>query len=834
MKISTFTSQKDNRPKILELTFEELEARLGDHRITDCDPCDSQCTKKAGPAWSPAVWPEGETRSKNTVSEVHAIVLDIDKISDDDYDKVAALVNATGYRGFVHSSHSHRPGSNCFRLIFELSRPVTKDELPYVREFVNSQLGSFSDPATVDASRIYYEPSVPEKYSPNVVAESLQGKPIDVDSIPKRAVAKPVVVRVAPTPQPEPELIVDMRTLRRELSQYARDKTRDPFNRELYRRGELAKNIVDGAPIAEVGERFYAMTQAAGLVAKLFPLEPIEALLELVRPSMLAMPVDPTSNKERDWMWEIEKRIKEFQKKAAEEYEGNRAIAAAAAGLSQSQIEPRRTATTRRTQPLGTIAVTDKFTEEEVQTFAKNAGVQSFDKHWIVQFGDIHWFWTGADYRKATPAEVQLATTTYLSRAPIQFTKTSEKTGRIMPVPISELRQQYGSLAVELVSKYGLKNSHFDGKTFFEAICPQLITEPVYSSDVAEWLHELDPSDGILPWIAGFSDLSKPAALLYINGPRGCGKTLLAHALTKLWSDAPASFSDVAGTNFNDALVNSPLVYADEEASAGPYRSLSAFLREETTNPTRPLRRKFMPTSTLDGCLRFMVTANNENALKIGSGGLTVDDIDAVAERVHYLKAGENASKWIKAFRARMPQDYIDNVWKNGGEIARHSLWLRENIPYVIKENRLIGTGGDPGYATRLLTSNNKKVVDICEWLVKTASEPKLTANKYLYVGEGEYFVHPMALFADSWEKHMGARRHAPSTADVGEMLRCISNGTVSVKNHKGERTTYHRVRASILVEWEKAHNVASIEMLEKNLAATNQIIAEWKATHGN
>jgi hypothetical protein len=87
LKLSFFTSARDNQPKPLPTTWEDLAHSLSEPRAAGCTPetCKrSECTEKHGNAWSPASYPTNSPRARSAVEEVCALVLDIDHVPSDE------------------------------------------------------------------------------------------------------------------------------------------------------------------------------------------------------------------------------------------------------------------------------------------------------------------------------------------------------------------------------------------------------------------------------------------------------------------------------------------------------------------------------------------------------------------------------------------------------------------------------------------------------------------------------------------------------------------------------------------------------------------------------
>lgn len=228
MKLSTFFSEKDNDPKLIEASWEGLEDSFKRPRKCACSiaTCHrSDCAGKLGTAWSPACWAPGETRRASTVQEVSAFVIDLDKVQPE---KLAELIGLVGnYRIIVHSSHSDHPTERCLRVIVAMTRPVPgklwSKFWQATVEHLNLPLGKGgADPACKDASRIFFTPSRPYDACDKAddgsgyVVESQNGDLLDVDYILETIepadepvpYSPPATFRGAPTPEAW-ELAVD-------------------------------------------------------------------------------------------------------------------------------------------------------------------------------------------------------------------------------------------------------------------------------------------------------------------------------------------------------------------------------------------------------------------------------------------------------------------------------------------------------------------------------------------------------------------------------------------------------------------------------------------------
>lgn len=193
MIVSVFDSERDNRPLEHDLTWEQIGLWLGQCRETACSPCPgSACKAKYGPAWSPARF--AGTRANANVVEVGALVVDLDHLTEERMQEIGERLQ--GLRCHLHTTHSDREGDRCLRVVIELSAPVPAADWPRFWRAAMASLDLPADPATCDASRLYFLPSSgnPAHFG----AGSFDGAPLDVILTLSQAPAEPASTAPAP------------------------------------------------------------------------------------------------------------------------------------------------------------------------------------------------------------------------------------------------------------------------------------------------------------------------------------------------------------------------------------------------------------------------------------------------------------------------------------------------------------------------------------------------------------------------------------------------------------------------------------------------------------
>jgi predicted P-loop ATPase len=339
MRLAFYKDHKDKQPACVDATWDELAQALLSVTLTECAPCvGKDCPAKYGEAWSPV--DISGTRANEHVQAVTVAVFDLDHLDDAMLLDVAQKIEGLEY--VFHSTHTE----HCYRLVMPLSRDarpdewrtflraaVTAMELPIATPCATCKAARAKgkkpdpnacedrahcmrgvDPACKDLSRLYFLPTCPCTREP--LAERGTGVALDVDailSLAQGAVAPPVIDDVPP--DVEEELSTDVPTLRARLADVRRHKASStkPEERERY---EILGRVLKGEPLAQPGARDNTVNQAAALVAfAVAARTPVEAAMELMRPSLSAMEVEPEGlghwqdRAERSYRRAMERRI---------------------------------------------------------------------------------------------------------------------------------------------------------------------------------------------------------------------------------------------------------------------------------------------------------------------------------------------------------------------------------------------------------------------------------------------------------------------------------------------------------------------------------------------
>jgi hypothetical protein len=295
-------------------------------------------------------------------------------------------------------------------------------------------------------------------------------------------------------------------------------------------------------------------------------------------------------------------------------------------------------------------------------------------------------------------------------------------------IPVNNFLERHARIVDSVVAKVGETGIRYNPVTdqIIEGICAvRADLKPVYDRDVNEWLELLGGAekDRLLDWLATLTDLEWPTCALYIEGPKSIGKGMLADGIASLWGTKPATWSDFTAS-FNDQLARVPLVWADEKIPNDRFASQEASitLRQMVGNSSFTLKRKYLPSQSVTGCLRFLITANDGDALRLHEE-MNRESYLAVVERIGHIFAGPQAAKWLEQKGGRA----FTKDWVSEDRIAQHLLWLRDNRK-VKRGSRFIVPGWESEHHVHLRGASRTAVAlleAVCAALEDTGGLPE-------------------------------------------------------------------------------------------------------------
>ena len=842
MRISLLSSDTDRTPQTLDVTWQDHVDGLSKCREVECprgtfytegegdskrkieipstvcpsltrhpataERLPNKCQARKVEAWSPAVF--NGVRGDSNVIGMGCIVLDLDHLKAEALNALLARVDALGWCAIMHSTHSHDPDrdDHCYRLVLQPTRELTAAEVKPTRDWVQAQLGMRADEQTKNLERIYYLPTRP-KNGPAYVFASTEGTLIEpvtsaVTAGPSGGFLSQLSGSVARGTEPAPlassgtagsfpeRVDGDMKALRSSLARVQTD---------------LVRRMLAGTALAESGGRDTALQSLAGFLAFKLPTASVEAMVELARASVTAMDPPETGDWLSSWREKVERACERKAEADAATKERN-AIAASAFRFESAKAAPDEDAPDN----------TGPFDAARVERWALQHGCSNageFQKQWIVRHHGGNWIFCNGRYRSMVPdKDIDISVRRDLARAPVQL-MTTNAAGEEVQRPMKSILFEYATAARSVIASLSLRESYYDHRAecFHEAVCPiREELKPREHPEIHEWLKRFG-GDTLLDWVACVTRLDKPAAALYIDGPPGTGKNVLADGLARLWHKGGASaFKDVIGSNFNDSLTRCPLIHADEGIPKTD--TIIEDLRRLIGSNVCSLNRKFMPVVSLEGCPRLIITANNKRVLLDTGAQLGPHDIDAVTQRIRQVSASQSAADYLASFRETKGHSYIES-WIKDDHVARHALWLADNRK-VDERGRFLVSGFDPAQAEAMINGTGQ-VGAVMEFLARYLSDTGAMKTPKVRPGAGQLLVSTEALADRSaWERYVPSRK-IPSARLISDSLRAVSeNEPVTV-----DGLEFFNIKPHMLINWSRSNQVGSPVTIEAKINRT-------------
>lgn len=596
-------------------------------------------------------------------------------------------------------------------------------------------------------------------------------------------------------PEDRPVHPVDHDDLLRRLANVSRPESR-----------ELVDRMLACASLAEPGSRDETLQRAASILAYLEPWGEVEDLVAYLEPSLGIWASEPEAKLSLEE--ECDKARDKLRRSQADarrdRIAAERAEAGIGAAIARAAVGPRREDgytddELRRACGLQRLRVPDGGPEEALR------------RRWIVAVADTYYVLKDGDYLPPiTAANLIVSLRRDLDRAPIVW-DVVKADGGMRRKKASEIVDDYGTVARRVVVDLSLQNSWYDSaaEIFYEAPCPLRPLAPCEHPQVAAWLERLGgpQTERLLDWIATATQLSAPTCALYLSGPKGAGKTMLAQGLARLWTTGSATMFDQISGSWNSDLCRCPLVLADEHL---PWNSKqgSGWLRAFIGATNRVLTRKYLVNAALIGSPRLILAANNDTML-VGDEDIGGDDLDAVASRFLHVAVSPSAAAYLEGIGSRKGTE----DWVSGDAIARHALWLRDQRDVAPGGRFLVE--GEVSAMHRRLTVNGRVASLVCEWLAKHVDKAdpsvKQIVKTRVAVGNGHYFANATAI-AEAWEFYIKSSS-VPSTRAIGLALANLSVGIVW---RDGVRM--HDLRTEMILEEAIRCQIGDVDMLRSRI----------------
>lgn len=859
-------SETDNAVKPATLSWEDFSTLMMTHdrRVPDVRAHEvtgvTEDQAKRGVAWVPATY-RGHVRNNVNVKTITLATFDLDVMPDPQPDRPRAQrpitpaewlqilerVEASGYAAIVHSSYRYDPAKPKGRIIFRPSRPMLPGEWPHVRTHLIEKLQLPADPATKDLTRLYFLPAAP--VGAPVFAATTDGTArVDVDEIVKgqrvdalsdavKAIATDkarAALEAARAASSEP---VDLALLRKLL------KTCQGKNREL------VLVALSGKPFADEGGRDNAINRLMSAARFCVPPNtPSEALVEIFRESLQNLP----GGTSEDWLAiakekadrHLERRVmvdaaREAQQKervARMMHESSRsAMGVKPTEIAIPEVDPTADDVGGSSDAswekafqdsLAAVAAVGPYSEAQLATWAAEQGcetVSAFEQRWIITHGAAHYVFAEGRYLPPILREnLAVSLQRDLARSPVQMVVTTDKGGSKLR-DVNSILQDHSTVARHTQADLSLQRSYYEPytQTFHEACTPLRNLPAKFHQEVQDWLDLVDPSGKLTDWVAAVPRLDRQLCAVYLDGPKGVGKTLLATSLARLWTTGgPTPLKNVLG-DFTELLVKCPIMLADEALPQRP--GITAEIRNLIGTTSRTLNRKFLPQTSLVGAVRLVIAGNNERLMVTGEE-LSANDLEAVAARIYYIKA------------TKAPAEYLESIggppkvqqWISQDLVAEHCLYLR-NTRQLPEGSRFLVEGDESAFHRQLALGAGAGAT-VSEWLVRYLADPNPQSGGLVQLGSGELWVNTEALAREtSWTKYVQSRK-VPTAAQVSLALRGISQEHVSVADATGKVVTFHVVDPELILAFVDRLQIGDMAAIRSRFAKPNPTISAFRA----
>ena len=797
--------------------FSALASRLQDY--INAPPQFKQGDKEAQglAAWYPGTFrfgPAPQRKRAGGAQYLTGCALDLDDIPPQAMLDLLTSANEQNLEYYVHTTWKHgtpdaKPDTYRARLVMPFDAPLPANEWPAFKGPLKRLFPSHVPVDTKvmsDRSRLFYVP-VTRLDAPPPMSEYHPGVPLNTSLILANTTVPQASAALVKRGFAEAGLdttIVDRARIRMLANKWKRVKseTRD----EPYV-GQLLCNILDGKPYAEHPNRDNTTFLVLRLLLRAFPGLGPDYVAALFAPSLQLMAWEgPTEG------------IAGVVSRLQRDLEQPKPPDAKRAARIAEAFAPSPHAPTDALAPDAPPTREAGYSGDEIAQIAEDqlCTIEQLQRRWIIQRGQQWWLLDNTTYRGPyTTSDVYTAMLRDLAPAPIPF--YNEEGGRLSP---AELAATYGTTALGVEHHLDIPRTVYEPSTRTLQIAaarvrPELV--PTFDPYVDYYLKvvggtQFDHYPHLCDWLSRLTDLARPLAAMYICGPKHSGKSLFAASLARIWgTDGPAVARKIFQGNFNEDLLRSPLVWADEEVPTDDRgRPLTRTLRAFLGTRTHSLNVKHVSSTGLRGCPRLIMTVQNDDLLATKED-LSKDDIDATAERIYGLRTVDAAVAWLRT----LPESELDR-WDQGDAVARHVLWLRDHHTLHANHGRFVVRSPDQ-FLTRKLTVRTGWRSTICSVLHAWVMSPRPLITNHLRIDQGRLLVHLTGL-ETLW------RQFAPST-DIPDMttLSRLLNQIAPYATLRADRPTdasrpFRVVDLNIIEQWIEDTSISTIADFRTNL----------------
>lgn len=785
------------------LTWEEIrEAYFSQHSAIEQPEGESWKDYKRNrlPAFSfTELDPDNPTRSSKNVVSITAMVVDMDEIDREGFEKLVKW--ASQFECLIYSSPSHSTmDAPKARLIFPLSEPVRAAKWPRawkaLDEAVTAACGAKMDRACKDTGRCYFLPaSTPQSLSeaPHFLTHT-QGPTLPITDLISQQRASEGPSQYSPS---APALERTKKATLKELQSY---QSAMPVDHELFvpltqlSRGEA---VVDAD-----GHRHDLWSKLTShlIVTKFADCEP-SSFRALLTPSIEAnnaLRPEEAGSFDRD----IDRLVEgAYEKLDNEEW--------------QARNERFRKSLSGKIDPLSLELL-------EKQAFDANVSTEDYIRQAVISVGNAFFIRNPQGGYSINP--VKKENLPFLIRdwvIPHLLEVSPHGPHDFFHMPknapprirgMAEILNTVGTEANQL--EYDWRSDslsfQFDAQGRIDTVSyglasPPSIT-PTFDEDVQKWFEEFvgESYDQVVRWLCLATDLNAPLKALILFGSPGTGKTLFAKAVAHLFSKEDVTPAQQWPKNFGDVM-SSPVVFADEtlppqwEGLSG-LKELKTFLTEDSH--IRDV--KYRDPYYIRGFYRLIVAANDHDVFQIGAEHATLETQQAIAERFLYVGTGDKAIELIN--------DLAGDTW--GGlpmRVAEHLEWIRHNADpsYYVRQGRM-GLASQQAMVRDMLQASDAKMSILVDWFIAFILNPedvlvsKTNCRNIVVEDDGSIHITPNLLARKEIINLYNDSNRDWTEALVTKYLRNLADGECKRRRMRGVekdiRRNFYQVRLEKLV----------------------------------
>lgn len=692
------------------------------------------------------------SRSNRSVTEFSGLALDFDDVPDASLPGLFALIQA--HRSFVYTTHSHPRKPNRIRAVFPYPSPILPGRQETVVRAYSTYFGHPTD-AKANPSGLFFLPSHhPAEKPPHVY--TFEGPLLDPWRLPDTYDVTPAMMHA-----------LAVKTRRR------KGVTEEQIALSL-----SLDQLQLGEPYAPIGERDSTCWRLACWLGNAFPgLDPVRVAARFEQSHQNMGSGAPNA---------LDKL--------------KRAVSSKSEELEECEIRQREYYTIRG-QPtrLGHLTATEL--ERLGNPHLTHGAIYQADKAYFLRTVD------GFSGPFLTDAESQIRRD--LSVLPgVELTYPSGERK-----PVQQLMAEHGQAVLSVLYSLRARESSYDPSTgtLTLATAPLRRITPARSTFTEEWFDAAfgDQRPIVEAWLSWLPELSVPLAMLFLRGEPNTGKDLFGACCARLWSASGACrASEILGTNFNDALLRSPFVWANEEWPKIDRRPVIEGFKDLISADTIPLRRKFLDNARIQGYVRLLATANTDLLLSGFSG--TPESNAAIAQRVVRVILLPRAADFLRPYSGNRLREYVAR-----DEFAAHVLQLQRPA----SQGRFQIQAHSEAFALDLATSSEWGS-QVCQWLTSYLS--RRLSNRPgapVHLADGQVWVHAGLIYSN-W--HLVGEVPRPVSARfLGDMFAPFYlPGRRDVNGSK-----FRPVDVSKLVHWAVAREVATAAEVMSWLDPTTNVI---------